>query len=77
MKHNFKILFIAALLVSAPLFMFAQTPPMPDTPPAGTEVGSPAGAPIGNGTYILLALAAAYAIRKAYELRVVKEEVTE
>jgi hypothetical protein len=76
MKPNFKILLIAALLVTAPLFMFAQ--PFPGDPKPGTEVGGPpAGAPIGNGTVILLTLAAAYALRKAYEWRQAKDEVTE
>ena len=80
MRRNFKILFISALLVTAPLFMFGQVPPLPgntpDKPANGNQVGG-AGAPIGNGTYILLGLAAAYAFRKVYEMRVVKEEVTE
>jgi hypothetical protein len=62
--------------------MFAQNPPLPGAKPTPgdghTAVGdTPAGAPIGNGTFILLTLAAAYAIRKVYEARVVKEEVTE
>ena len=82
MRRNFKILFISALLVTAPLFMFGQVPPLPgntpDKPANGNQVGGTgAGAPIGNGTYILLGLAAAYAFRKVYEMRVVKEEVTE
>ena len=79
MKRNLKILLIAALLITAPLFIFAEdVPPLPgDTPPApGTEVGG-AGAPIGNGTFILLTLAAAYALRKVYEVHTAKEEVTE
>ena len=64
------------MLIAAPLFMCAQDPPMPgDPPPTGGEV--PAGAPIGNGTLILLTLAAAYAFRKVYVLRAAKEEVTE
>jgi hypothetical protein len=76
MKRNLKTLLIAAFLITVPLFMFAQVPPLPgDTPPAGTEVGGTgAGAPVGNGTFILLTLAAAFAIRKAYVLRDVKEE---
>jgi hypothetical protein len=77
MKLNFKTILIAAFLVTAPLFMLAQTPPLPDTPQEGTEVGAPAGAPIGNGTFILITLAAAYALRKGYEVRTEKEEVTE
>jgi hypothetical protein len=84
MKLNFKILLIAAFLVITPLFMFAQTgtgdtgaPPHPTD--GGTVVGgAPAGAPIGNGTLILLTLAAAYAFKKVYDLRAIKEEeVTE
>ena len=77
MKRNLKILILATFLVTAPLFMLAQTPPLPDAPTAGTEVGAPAGAPIGSGTLILLTLAAAYAFRKVYVLRSAKEEVTE
>ena len=74
MKRNLKTLLIAALLIAAPLFMFAQLPPLPgDVPAEGTEVGG-TGAPVGNGTFILLTLAAAFAIRKAYVLRDVKEE---
>lgn len=69
MKRNIKTFLIAALLIIAPLFMFGQMPPLPgDTPPDGTEVGG-AGAPIGNGTFILLTLAAAFAVRKTYALR--------
>jgi hypothetical protein len=75
MKRNFKILLIATLLITAPIFMLAQTPPLPDeTPDEGTEVGGPAGAPIGNGTFILLTLAAAYGIRKVYVFRNTAEE---
>ena len=79
MKRNLKTLVIAALLIAAPLFMFAQLPPLPgDVPPEGTEVGGTgAGAPVGNGTFILLTLAAAFAIRKTYLLRDVKEEEQE
>jgi len=76
MKLNFKTILIAAFLVTAPLFMLAQTPPLPDDPAPDTEVGAPAGAPVGNGTFILLTLAAAYALRKVYEVRMAKEEVT-
>jgi hypothetical protein len=76
MKHNFKILLIATLLITAPIFMLAQNPPLPDdTPVEGTEVGgAPAGAPIGNGTVILLTLAAAYGFRKVYVFRNTAEE---
>ena len=74
MKRSFKILIITALMAIAPVIMFAQNPPHPGdggNPESGTEVGGtpPAGAPIGNGTFILLALAAAYAGRKVYVMQ--------
>ena len=73
MKHNLKILIIAAFLAIAPVLMFAQAPPHPGGDPStvgGTPVGgTPAGAPVGNGTFILLTLAAAYAGRKVYVIR--------
>ena len=75
MKHTIKILIIAAFLI-APLLMFAQDPPHPGGDPTvgGTPVGgAPAGAPIGNGTFILLTLAAAYAGRKVYVMRAEEE----
>ena len=82
MKINFRILIIAAFLAIAPSLMFAQAPPLPGdgdgtSTPTGPKVGDPpAGAPIGNGTLILLTLAAAYAGRKVYVMRTEKEEVT-
>ena len=73
MKRNFKVLIIAAFLVTAPLLMLAQPPhPNQNLPASGsnTKVGdSPSGAPVGNGTFILMALAAAYAGRKVYVMR--------
>lgn len=48
--------------------------PLPDqksdgTAAGGTRIGEPAGAPVGNGTLILMVLAVAYAGRKTYSLR--------
>lgn len=67
MKINFKILLIAAFLVSAPLLMLAQ-PPHPNNgaaPGAGnTPVGQSPSAPIGGGAEILITLGIAYAISK-------------
>ena len=73
MKTNFKIFIISVLLVTSPLFMLAQ-PPHPNnggSAPTGsnTPVGQEGGAPVGNGTFILMALAAAYAGRKVYVMR--------
>ena len=59
----------------APVIMFAQKPPHPNDggnpEGTGTEVGGgpPAGAPVGNGTFILLTLAVAYAGRKVYVMQ--------
>jgi hypothetical protein len=72
MKRHFKILLLATALLTAPVIDYAQ-PPHPGGNPGtgGTTVGGtpPAGAPIGNGTFILLTLAAAYAGRKVYIFR--------
>ena len=82
MKRSFKILIITALMAIAPVLIFAQTgnenePPHPNDPKnGGTTVGGgpPAGAPIGNGTFILLALAAAYAGRKVYVMQSAEQQ---
>ena len=81
MKRSFRILIITAFMAIAPLLMLAQPaqnePPHPTDPKnGGTTVGGgpPAGAPIGNGTFILLALAAAYAGRKVYVMQSAEQQ---
>jgi hypothetical protein len=77
MKRAFRIFIITAFMAIAPMLMLAQNPPHPgdgtggDPTGSGTEVGGtpPAGAPIGNGTLILLTLAMAYAGRKVYVMQ--------
>ena len=75
MKHSFKILIITAFMAMAPVILMAQTPPHPNDDPTkdpnSTTVGGskPAGAPVGNGTFILLTLAVAYAGRKVYVMQ--------
>ena len=77
MIRNLKILMLIAVFAIAPIFTFAQTgtgdtgePPHPGDTGGGTVVGgAPQGAPIGNGTLILLTLAMAYAGRKVYVMR--------
>ena len=76
MKHTIKTLLISALLLIAPLFMYAQVPPLPGAVENGNQIPG-AGAPVGNGTFILLTLAVAYAARKVYVVREEKEEGTE
>jgi polyferredoxin len=70
MKHIFKTVIIAAFLTLAPLLLFSQLPPHPGDgkPPTGDPVGE-AGAPVGNGTFILFTFALAYAVRKIYVVR--------
>ena len=70
MKNKIKTLIIA-VLISAPIFIFAQTPPHPNgggAPGSGnTPVGG--GAPIGGGLLILASLGLAYAAKKVYTFR--------
>jgi len=69
MKRNLKIFTLAAFLFTAPLLMFAQNPPHPNggnAPNTGTSTNAPVGAPIADGSYILLVLALAYTGRKIY-----------
>ena len=78
MKYNFSKIIGATLLLISPLLINAQ-PPHPNggnTPntTTNTKVGDQPSAPIGNGTFILFAFALAYAGRKLYELRTIKEE---
>ena len=75
MKRTFKILIITAFLAITPLYMFADPPHVGGDLPPGGPVGPPASAPIGNGTFILLTLAAAYAGRKVYVMRTAEEVV--
>jgi len=77
MKRNLKIVLIAAFLVTAPVLIFAQPHPNGgNNPNAGGTTNNPVGpsAPIGNGTLILLALAAAYGSRKVYQSRETAQE---
>jgi hypothetical protein len=72
MKMNFRMIIIAALLVTAPLIMLAQ-PPHPNggnTPGQGnTPVGGTTGAPISDGVVLLLTLGAAYGAFNLYRMR--------
>jgi hypothetical protein len=76
MKKNIILL---ALLIAISFSLSAQAPPLP--PSSGNDAGKNGfvggsggepGAPIGNGTIILLTLAVAYAGRKGYELHLRK-----
>ena len=75
MVKKIKLTVITILLLLSPILMKAQAPPHPNnggapTPGTNTPVG--AGAPIADGTYILLAFGMAYAIKKWQELNSVK-----
>ena len=75
-----KIIIILAFLTIGSLTILAQGPP--PTPPSSANngsnlngpVGGTGGAPIGNGTFILLNLAAAYAGRKVYIVKVAGDQ---
>ena len=80
MKKQFRIFaaFLTfVLFTSIQISTMAQDKP-PPPPPNGHGLGGnqapAAGAPIGNGTFILLTLAAAYAGRKIYISRIVSAE---
>jgi hypothetical protein len=70
-----KILILLLMLTIGVATLKAQGPP--PTPPSSANNGNPSngpvggtgGAPIGNGTFILLTLAAAYAGRKVYVVK--------
>jgi len=73
MKSTFKILALLVFLVTAPFILRAQNPPHPNNgaaPTSGsgnTPVGG-ATAPVGSGSLILIALAAAYGGKRIYTL---------
>ncbi len=74
MKKILNLLVLVAFFMVAPLVLSAQTPPHPNggnAPGSGsTPVGG--GAPIGSGLVMLIAMGAAYGVKKVYHLR--KEE---
>jgi len=71
MKRNFRVILLAAFLIASPLLMQAQTPPHPNggaVPGSGNgPVGG--GAPVGSGVIVMLAMGAAYGLRKLYQMR--------
>jgi hypothetical protein len=76
-----KIFLIAAIAIglSFSSTLTAQSPPHPNggnAPNTGGTTNGPVGggAPVGNGTFILFALALAYAGRKVYVMRRTAEE---
>jgi len=74
MKKNIisTIMIMSMLLI--PLFTIADEPGDPGSEPSGqTPIGG--GAPIGSGTFILIALGAAYGGKKVYDIN--KEELEE
>ena len=69
-KNIIKISLLSLLLLTSLTSAWSQPPPPPANHGAtGNQAPNAPGAPIGNGTLILFALAAAYAARKVYMLR--------
>ena len=64
---------VIALFLSGPVIAQSTFPPDPGGDPTGNPpVGG--GAPIGGGTFILMALGAAYGSKKLYTLKQEEEE---
>jgi hypothetical protein len=72
MKRNLKKLFVAFLLLSAPIILSAQ-PPHPNggnaPGPGNTPVGGGNPAPISDGFVVLLSLSVAYGAFKLSRMR--------
>jgi hypothetical protein len=76
MKKSIQKIISVAILILGPVFAFAQpgpadpsTIPPPDFGPGGQVTCDPAGAPIGSGYWILIALALAYGIYSYWNLK--------
>jgi hypothetical protein len=74
MKNNIKKIISVAILILGPIIALAQPPspspiPGPGFGPGGPITCNPTGAPIGNGYWILLALALAYGIYSYWQLK--------
>ena len=78
MKKTFKSLILPLLLLAFMAIAQISLAQGPPPPPSGTGAkgsstnqapGGTSGVPIGNGTFILLALAVAYAGRKVYVVK--------
>ncbi|MCB0805127.1 MAG: hypothetical protein KDC05_04960 [Bacteroidales bacterium] len=69
MKKALRIATVAAFLLAAPVFMFAQNPPHPNGggAPGGGNTPVGGGAPIGGGLIIMMALGMGYGARKVYD----------
>ena len=74
MKNIFKTLVIA-VLISAPVILFAQTPPHPNggNVPGGGNTPVGGGAPIGGGLIIMMVMGAAYGAKKTLGAKVFKK----
>lgn len=74
-KINSLVLILGFLLLS--LGAISQPPPPPENPQTFGSGNNPvgAGAPIGNGLFVLLALGVAYGFKKFLDIR--KEQVPE
>jgi hypothetical protein len=76
MKNSIKSIISVAILILGPVFSFAQPTydnpspiPAPDFGPGGAIGCGPAGAPIGSGYWILIALALAYGIYSYWQFK--------
>jgi hypothetical protein len=75
MKKAIQYSFLTAFLVFSIAISLNAQPPLPpaDDGVPSDRIGAAAGAPVGNGTLILLTLAVAYAARKVYVIHETKD----
>ena len=71
MKNNIKKILAIMILVLGPVLMTFAQPPAPAMGPSGTPItcNPLGGVPVGNGYWILLALAFSYGVYKIWQMR--------
>jgi hypothetical protein len=76
MKKKIRFVFIAVFLTTAPLLLLAQQPPHPNGGNAPGASNGPVGggAAIGSGISVIIAMGAAYGMRRLYQIRITTTE---
>jgi hypothetical protein len=76
MKKKIRFVFIAVIFITAPMLLFAQQPPHPNGGNAPNATNGPVGggAAIGSSISIMIAMGAAYGMRRLYQTRITTTE---